>query len=70
MAMTSVPARQPPQHQGDAANAHTDLQRMEPGVVPLLYKLFLLLTKPTPMMPRRIFQPCLMRVVVAMMVVQ
>jgi hypothetical protein len=37
--------------------------------MPLLNKLFLLLTEPMPMMPRRIFQPCLLRVVAAMMVV-
>jgi hypothetical protein len=34
------------------------LQRMEPGVVPLLFKLFLPPSKLTLMMPRRIFQPC------------
>jgi hypothetical protein len=45
------------------------LQRKEPGVVPSLYKLFLLPTKPTQMMLRRIFQPHLLRVAVAMMVV-
>ncbi len=44
------------------------LQRMEPGVVLLLYKLFLPPTKPTPMMPHRIFQSRLLRVAVAMMV--
>jgi hypothetical protein len=43
-------------------------QSMEPGAVPLLFKLFLLPSKPTPMMPRRIFQPCLLRVAAAMMV--
>jgi hypothetical protein len=43
-------------------------QRMEPGVVPLLFKLLLLPSEPTPMMPRRIFQPRLLRVVAAMMV--
>jgi hypothetical protein len=44
-------------------------QRMDPGVVSLLYKLDLPSTKPTPMMPRSIFQRRLLRVVVAMMVV-
>ncbi len=41
------------------------LQRTEPGVVPLLFKLFLPSSKPTPMMLRRIFQPRLLRVVAA-----
>jgi hypothetical protein len=65
--MTSIPAMQPPQNQGDAAHALIP-QRMEPGVVPLLFKLFLPPSGHTPMMPRRIFQPCLLRVAVAMMV--
>jgi hypothetical protein len=43
-------------------------QRIEPGVVPLPFKLFLLPSELTPMMPHRIFQPRLLRVVAAMMV--
>ncbi len=65
--MTSVPARQPPQNQGDAAHALIP-QRMDPGVVPLLFKLFSLPSEPTPMMLHRIFLPCLLRVAAAMMV--
>jgi hypothetical protein len=65
--MTPVPARQPPQNQGGAAHALIP-QRMEPGVVSLLFKLFLPPSKLAPMMPHRIFQPRLLSVAAAMIV--
>jgi hypothetical protein len=68
MATMSIPARQLPQNQGDAAAVGTDFAENEARSGALLYKLFLPPTEPTPMMPHRIFQPRLLRVAVAMMV--